>query len=216
MLGINHFENGEPGKFVGEVGITALATLASGGAAAGAKTASGASKVSKVADDVVDAGNAARAADDVSDLQKLGKLDYSDRMAREVPNFAEPRPVPHTGTKPHDELLVNVGDSSRAVGSERSMGWWVPLDEARDAGQRRGVPQRLCAARALEGGRSVPGQGRRGYRAHPGRYGDDAARGDRSGRSPTSPIRDPAAAARSSSRSSTPTGSSRACRWTTS
>jgi hypothetical protein len=130
VLGINHFENGEPGKFAGEAGITALATLASGGAAAGLKGASGASKVRKL-DDLVDAGNAARAADDVSDLQKLGKLDYSDRMAREVPNFAEPRPVPHTGTKPHDELLVNVGDSSRAVGTERSMGWWVPLDEAR-------------------------------------------------------------------------------------
>ena len=32
VLGIHHFENGEPGKFAGEFGITALATLASGGA----------------------------------------------------------------------------------------------------------------------------------------------------------------------------------------
>ena len=132
VLGINHFENGEPGKFVGEVGITALATLASGGAAAGAKTASGASKVSKVADDVVDARQrGARGRRRRATCSKLGKLDYSDRMAREVPNFAEPSPCRITGTKPHDELLVNVGDSSRAVGSERSIGWWVPLDEAR-------------------------------------------------------------------------------------
>jgi hypothetical protein len=122
VLGINHFENGEPGKFVGEAGITALATLASGGTAAGLKGASGASKVSKVADDVVDASQAARAADDVSDLQKLGRFDYSDRMAREIPNFADPKPVPHTGTKPHDELLVNLGDSSRKLGDERSLG----------------------------------------------------------------------------------------------
>ena len=130
VLGINHFENGEPGKFAGEAGITALATLASGGAAAGLKGASGASKVSKL-DDVVDISRAAGKADDVSDLQKLGRFDYSDRMAREVPNFADPKPVPHTGTKPNDELLVNLGDSSRAVGSERSLGWWMPLDEAR-------------------------------------------------------------------------------------
>jgi hypothetical protein len=131
VLGINHFENGEPGKFVGEVGITAVVTLASGGAGAGAKVASGTSKVSKVADDAVDLGNAARAADDVGDVQKLGRFDYSDRMQREIPNFADPKPVPLTATKSHDELLVNLGDSSRAVGSERSLGWWMPLDEAR-------------------------------------------------------------------------------------
>jgi hypothetical protein len=131
VLGINHFENGEPGKFVGEAGITALVTLASGGAGAGAKVASGTSKVSKVADDAVDLGNAARAADDVGDLNKLGRFDYSDRIQREIPNFADPKPVPVTATKNHDELLVNLGDSSRAVGSERSLGWWMPLDEAR-------------------------------------------------------------------------------------
>ena len=152
VLGINHFENGEPGKFVGEVGITALATLASGGAAAGAKTASGASKVSKVADDVVDAGNAARAADDVSDLQKLGKLDYSDRMAREVPNFAEPRPVAD-----HRRQAAGRAAGQRrrqlARGRRRALacGWWLRLDEARTSGQRRGVPQRLRPAGALDG-----------------------------------------------------------------
>ena len=137
MLGINHFENGEPGKFVGEVGITALATLASGGAAAGAKTASGASKFSKVADDVVDAGNAARAADDVSDLHKLGTLDYSGRMAGEAENFAEPLPKPITGAATTDRWLVNFGDSSRALGDGRSAGWWVELEDARGSRRRR-------------------------------------------------------------------------------
>ncbi len=131
VLGINHFENGEPGKFVGEVGITALATLASGGAAAGAKTASGASKVSKLADDVVGAGNAARAADDVSDLQKLGKLDYSERFPNEARNFAEPVPKPITSTSTTDQFLINIGDSSRAVGDGRHVGWWLEIEDAR-------------------------------------------------------------------------------------
>lgn len=131
VLGINHFENGEPGKFAGEVGITALVTLASGGAAAGAKVASG---TSKVADDAVDLGNAARGADDVSDLQKLGKLDYSERFAGEAENFAEPLPKPITSTSTEDQWLANFGDSSRALGDGRSAGWWVELEDARGFG----------------------------------------------------------------------------------
>ena len=131
VLGINHFENGEPGKFVGEVGITALVTLASGGAGAGAKVASGTSKVSKVADDAVDLGNTARAADDAGDLQKLGKLDYSERFPNEARNFAEPIPKPVTSVSTEDRWIANVGDSSREVGSGRGVGWWVDLEDAR-------------------------------------------------------------------------------------
>ena len=131
VLGIHHFENGEPGKFTGEFGITALATLASGGTAAAARGASGASRAARAGDDVADAGRAARAADDVSDVRDLGRIDYSSRMGREVDNFAEPKPAPVTASRSTDEWLVNIGDSSRAVGDGRSIGWWVPLDEAR-------------------------------------------------------------------------------------
>jgi len=130
VLGINHFENGEPGKFAGEVGITALATLASGGTAAGLKGASGASKVSKL-DDVVDISRAAGKADDVSDLHTLGRLDYSERFLGEARNFAEPFPKPVTSASPEDRWILNVGDSSRAVGDGRHIGWWVDLEDAR-------------------------------------------------------------------------------------
>jgi hypothetical protein len=134
VLGIDHLEHGEPGKFVGEVGLGVILTLATGGGGAVAKGAQGVSRVAKLGSKATKGARVAtrmRAATKVDDLRSLGKLDYTSRMETEVENFAEPLPKPETGAKPHDEWLVNIGDASRKVGDGRSLGWWVPLEDMR-------------------------------------------------------------------------------------
>ena len=131
VLGINHFENGEPGKFVGEVGITALATLASGGAAAGAKTASGASKVSKRRRrrrrrrERGARGRRRQRPAEARQARLLGALPERGSQFRRAGSEAD------HGTSTTDELLINVGDSSRAVGDGRSCRMVAQIEDAR-------------------------------------------------------------------------------------